>query len=664
MIENAPQVLLALPSEEAAKSIAAQLRRCDMNCCIATSMEDLNSAISTQSISLALVGMRFDGRCGLEFCRRKRELLRQVLVVMVADDSTPSTESVVNAMKSGAEDVLVPPYDPMQIRQLVSLSQRRFSKAVAAEVDLEDEFDEDERPDCGSRAQGSTESSQVISRDESTRAYGVNGSVESSSIDRPANRITHAYSEQDRHSDVKDRLGTKDGSCSDGTRPYELRGRIQAGETDAYLRSENRSSSSGQGSLMRSDAHSDRAQTRSSESASRQEGSLSRGEYSRVDIDSPSGETQPASSRRPRPAKEPLRIPSDYDGPNIGMGRDEQLARLESMLIGHSRALEQVRQAIVDVADTTAAVMITGESGTGKELVANAIHQLSLRADGPFVPVNMAAIPQGLAESLLFGHEKGAFTNAISSQTGWCESADQGTLFLDEIGEMELAVQPKLLRFLQEGTVHPVGARQLKRVDVRIITATNRAPEAIVRERILREDLYFRLHVVPIHLPPLRERREDIGPLANLFLQRAAQRHRRAVERFSNAALAELEAAAWPGNIRQLENLVERMVIFARNAEIQPSDFPMDFHSVTSQISGGTFGDSLNASMDMIDDDHEALTLMEQKERDAIMQALERCGGHVVAAAGILGIGQATLYRKLKRYRIDRKRLQVNSGIR
>jgi len=316
--------------------------------------------------------------------------------------------------------------------------------------------------------------------------------------------------------------------------------------------------------------------------------------------------------------------------------------------------------------------MIFGESGTGKELVARAIHHFSDRSQQPFVPVNMSAIPEGLAESLLFGHEKGSFTSAHERHKGWCQTAHGGTLFLDEIGDMELAVQPKLLRFLQEGTMQTVGARSHSSVDVRVITATNRDPKTIVREGRLREDLFFRLHVVPIFVPPLRERREDIAGLAMFFLHRAAERHGRNVTGLSEEAIQVLSRFNWPGNVRQLENAIERVVIFAEGETAQAMDIPAEFHAPgrswgncangrteTQRNGNGVYP---NADDDDAEDVVGKLTPYQLNERAAIIDALQRSAGHVVDAAKLLGLGQATMYRKIKQFAVphERKRRKLS----
>jgi DNA-binding NtrC family response regulator len=349
-------------------------------------------------------------------------------------------------------------------------------------------------------------------------------------------------------------------------------------------------------------------------------------------------------------------------------------AELALHLRGNSPAIRAIRRVIEDVAEMKATVLVHGESGTGKELVATAIHRLSDRRDRAFVPVNMSTIPQGLAESTLFGHEKGSFTSAHGTQIGWCEAADGGTLFLDEIGEMELSIQPKLLRFLQESTIQRVGAAASKKVDVRVIAATNRDLRELVAERTMREDLYFRLHVVPIHIPPLRERIEDIEPLTSLFMERCRQRYNRDAEGFTDEAMEILQRYSWPGNVRQLENIVERTVIFSRRRLIDARELPSEVHleacfsaparpvlagvgmaappagasaSPTGRLDSSIAGPLLP---------QQPLSPMQRHERNAIVEALHRVDGHVIDAANLLGVGQATVYRKIKQYRIPHQR--------
>ncbi len=340
----------------------------------------------------------------------------------------------------------------------------------------------------------------------------------------------------------------------------------------------------------------------------------------------------------------------------------KRLERLEKLVeerdagqpfVGESPATRQVRELIANVAATDATVLILGESGTGKELVARMLHTQSNRRQGPFVPVNMAALPRELAESTLFGHEKGAFTGADRAQPGCCESADKGTLFLDEIGEMDLSLQAKLLRFLQERTVQRVGSSQLRKLDVRVVAATNRDLLAQIREGRFREDLYYRLHVIPITVPPLRDRPQDIPLLAAYFLQRAAVRYRKNLVAFTNAALQALAAYNWPGNVRQLENVVERVAILSRGPDIDRNDLPLEvLQPVPFPLSGVSVkpGASLSDGSESSRDD--GVKSMDQVEMQAIRDALKNAQGNVQKAAKMLGLGHATVYRKIKRYGI------------
>jgi DNA-binding NtrC family response regulator len=338
--------------------------------------------------------------------------------------------------------------------------------------------------------------------------------------------------------------------------------------------------------------------------------------------------------------------------------QEPSLAELENMIVGDSPSMTAIRHLILEVAPTRASVMIYGESGTGKELVAQAIHQYSKFAHGPFVPVNMAAIPPGLAESMLFGHEKGVFTSAVHNQSGWCEAANGGTLFLDEVGDMELQVQPKLLRFLQHGSFQRVGSQASRPVTVRMITATNCDPRTMVSDGRMREDLFFRLHVVPVYVPPLRDRPEDIPKLAMLFLRRAAERHDRAVEEFSDDALRVLQEHDWPGNVRQLENTIERLVVFARGRIVEADQIPAE-DQLASAYAGRRRAMAGEAAERGEGDDFDpmaSLTPIERHERAAIIDALRRVDGHVIDAARLLGLGQATVYRKIKQYVIPNER--------
>lgn len=354
-------------------------------------------------------------------------------------------------------------------------------------------------------------------------------------------------------------------------------------------------------------------------------------------------------------------------------GNTESLSHwLRMYLRGSSTTMESVRRQVLEVATTHATVMIWGQSGTGKEMVARAIHRCSLRKETDYIPVNMSAIPEGLAESLLFGHIKGSFTHATHTKEGLCETADNGTLFLDEISEMEITLQPKLLRFLQEGTVRRVGDQTEKQVDVRIIAASNHDPESVIRDGKLRSDLFYRLNVVPIHLPPLSERREDIAELSELFLSRSVERHNRSVQGFTAEAMQVLYDYDWPGNIRQLENAVERIAIFAKGKLVEPLDIPAEFHSpsctapsphVPSAPTNGHMASSNGGTIEHKPQENDSsvsvmrtpLSEVQRFERAAIIDALQRADGHVVDAANLVGLGQATLYRKIKRYDIPHK---------
>ncbi len=317
-----------------------------------------------------------------------------------------------------------------------------------------------------------------------------------------------------------------------------------------------------------------------------------------------------------------------------------------------------IRQLILEVAATRASVMIYGESGTGREFVAQVIHRYSRQANGPFVPVSMASIPPGRAECLLFGQEREACTLAVPAQQGWCAAADGGTLYLDEIGDLEPSMQPQFVRFLQEGTLQRVGSRVSRRVSVRVITATHRDPDTILSAGRIREDLFFRLHVVPIYVPPLRDRPEDIPELATLFLRRAAERHERQVVGYSKEALRLLQEHDWPGNVRQLENTVERLVVFARGRMVEADHIPADgqlaaaYAARRRQLAAAATDRGNGPHCDPMVD----LTPIERHERVAIVEALRRADGHVTNAARLLGLGQATVYRKIKQYSIPHER--------
>jgi len=307
-------------------------------------------------------------------------------------------------------------------------------------------------------------------------------------------------------------------------------------------------------------------------------------------------------------------------------------------LIATSAEMAQVLDLVERVAPTDATVLIRGESGTGKEIIAKALHHAGERAAGRFVAINCGALPEPLLESEIFGHVKGAFTGAAANKKGLFEEAHGGTLFLDEIGEMTPGLQVKLLRVLQSGEVRPVGSTQVSTVDARVVAATNRDLEPMIRQGSFREDLFYRLNVIPIVLPPLRERREDIPLLAEHFLARFGQRQGR-VLRLSAGATERLLRYAWPGNVRELENAMERLAILARDETIEPGDLP---RHIDAGLALGT-APGLPAEQ----------TLAEA-ERAHIIQVLERYGWNHSRAAEALGIGRTTLWRKLKDYGIER----------
>jgi DNA-binding NtrC family response regulator len=304
-------------------------------------------------------------------------------------------------------------------------------------------------------------------------------------------------------------------------------------------------------------------------------------------------------------------------------------------MVGASPATREIDSLIRRLAETgVRAALITGESGTGKDLAARLFHAWSRRRTGPFIEVNCSAITESLFESELFGHEKGAFTGAMSARRGLAEMADGGTLFLDEVAEIPLACQPKLLRFLEDQTFIRVGSSKKTRVDVQIIAATNRDLRTMVEQWAFRPDLYFRLNVVPIVIPPLRERREDIPPLLQFWLRDANERYGKAVEGFTPGAEAALLRHPWPGNVRELRNLVERLVILARGARIDERDLPPEYLALPipaeEPAPAGAEGDSL-----------------EQLERAHIRKVLARVDGNKTRAAEILGISRHTLRMKL-----------------
>jgi two-component system nitrogen regulation response regulator NtrX len=305
-------------------------------------------------------------------------------------------------------------------------------------------------------------------------------------------------------------------------------------------------------------------------------------------------------------------------------------------LLGESEPMQQLRATIDRVAPSDARVLITGENGTGKELVARALHRSSARSRQSFVKINCAASPSELLESELFGHEKGAFTGALRMRRGKFELAQAGTLLLDEIGDMNPTTQAKLLRVLEESELERVGGERSIRLDVRVLAATNQDLEAKIAAGGFRKDLYFRLRVIPIHVPPLRERRDDVDLLARHYLGHFARENGCSEPRLDGAAWQRLRAHAWPGNVRELRNLMERLVILSSGAHVSGSQ-------IAALLGGGVASDR---------DPHEGLPLserLEAYERRILVQALKQSGGNAAEAARELGVDRANFHRKLKR---------------
>lgn len=324
-------------------------------------------------------------------------------------------------------------------------------------------------------------------------------------------------------------------------------------------------------------------------------------------------------------------------------------------IIGHSSALKEVFRILAKVAPTDSTVLVTGESGTGKELLVRALHKNSPRTSKPFVPINCGAIPKELLESELFGHEKGAFTHAIRSRQGRFELADGGTVFLDEIGEMDLSLQVKILRVIQEKEFERVGASKTQKVDVRLVAATNRDLEDEVKKGFFREDLFYRLNVIPLHLPPLRERLEDIPVLTEHFLTVFCRRRNRPKLNLEKVALDMLLTYAWPGNVRELENFMERLSILCEGAMIRPEDLPekvwrdvrqegkpKPVPMISARFAWPTVTDLKEKALNLKD-------FLDEAEERLLNEALGLAGGVKNQAAEILGIKRTTLIEKLKK---------------
>jgi two-component system NtrC family response regulator len=306
-----------------------------------------------------------------------------------------------------------------------------------------------------------------------------------------------------------------------------------------------------------------------------------------------------------------------------------------SFIIGESKALTDVLTIVQRIANTNASVLITGESGTGKELIAEAIHKNSQRANKPFIKVNLGGISQSLFESEMFGHKKGAFTDAVADRKGRFELADKGTIFLDEIGELDISCQVKLLRVLQEQTFEPLGDSKPKKVDIRVVSATNANLQQMVQDKTFREDLFYRINLITIHLPALRERKEDIPLLAAHFAQKQCEANGLPLVEISQEANDYLASLSFPGNIRELKNLVERTILVSTNNPLQASDFQQQYQGTSSKQST----------------DAEGLTL-DEVERIAIEKAYEKYHGNISQMAAALGLSRQALYRRMEKYNI------------
>jgi len=318
-------------------------------------------------------------------------------------------------------------------------------------------------------------------------------------------------------------------------------------------------------------------------------------------------------------------------------------------IIGNSRAMLDVLKIASNVCRTESTVLITGESGTGKELIAHAIHYNGHRRDFPFVVINCGALPENLQESELFGHVKGAFTGAIKDKVGLFQQAQKGTIFLDEIGETSLSTQVKLLRFLQDGEIRPVGGNKAIHVNVRVIAATNENLEKSVESGRFRKDLFYRINVIQIHLPQLKERREDIPLLANYFLEKIVEKLKKGTREFSAEAMKVLMNYEWPGNARELQNIIERVVALSRNSIINVDELPVYLQNNIEVCSNSNNAKQTDDKKSFI------VTTLAEQEKNAIVEAMNKYGGNQTKVAQILGISTTTLWRRIKKYNIKPK---------
>ena len=547
-VRQQPAVLLAIEDAALVGELRRSLDGLGCQCRQVAQLGELSTALAERRWALFIVTTSCHGRSGLDVCREYREQLSGIPVAFVAN--TGCLESALDAMRSGALDVVTRPIRTSQLEQLVARICHHSQHTAQGKAEQSDEVGDDFAAHNGT-------------------SLPDNGAQRGAAAARPLRATDAVAGVAPRHRDHH--VASGNGTTVNVTE--HTTDEMVSFESEAIV-----------------------------------------------------------------------------------------LRQLEATLVGVSPEIIQLRRLVAQAAPTEAAVMIHGESGTGKELVAKEVHRLSRRADSPFVSVNMAAIPQGMAEVELFGRDVDTAPDSANGQGGYCRAAHRGTLYLHDIGEMEMCVQPKLLRFLQEGTVHPAGPRVETVVDTRIITATCRPPRAIVRDGSIREDLYFRLNVVPIYIPPLRDRREDIEVLAETFLRKAAERNQKPVVGFAENAISVLRAYDWPGNARQLENTVESLVVLARRRVIDAADIPNEYHVGADVIGNGyQQDDECRSVAPAVDGEGGQLTLIQRHERAAIVDALRRVDGNVVDAAKQLGLGQATVYRKIKLYDIRRERRRRQS---
>ena len=315
----------------------------------------------------------------------------------------------------------------------------------------------------------------------------------------------------------------------------------------------------------------------------------------------------------------------------------------DSEILGSAPSMQRVMETVARVADADASVLIMGESGTGKELVANALHDKSRRRDGPWIKINCAALPKDLIESELFGHTRGSFTGATTEKAGLLEEAHKGSLLLDEITEMPIELQAKLLRVLEEHVVRRLGGTKSVPVDFRLVSSTNRHPDVAVKEGRLRQDLYFRINTVTLHIPPLRERREDLPVLVKAFLERYRARHARPVDGIEPEAYRRLLAYSWPGNVRELQHALERAVLVSRSRTITIADLPDTLQQGDAEVKPGVAPADVPAGS------------LEEIERASIVKALESTHWNKQAAAAALGLRRPTLYSKMRKHGIPQR---------